>query len=192
MKIKYLGHSCFVVTSNQYSIVLDPFKDVNGFENVCLSCNEAICSHKHGDHCYIEELNIVKKQSPFIVDKVESFHDDDNGNKRGKNNITILKAENKKIVHLGDLGHILNNTQIELLKNTDVLMIPVGGFYTINAFQARKIIDDLNPKNIIPMHYRDGQYGLSQINSIDEFLLLCEDIKDRLLLVKGYNKEIDY
>lgn len=191
MQIKYHGHSCFSVTSNNYVIVLDPYKGVNGFKDINLSANEIICSHSHFDHAYVDEIKITKKDSPFIVKTIKSFHDNMNGQQRGENNITVLNVEGKTIAHLGDLGHLLDEKTINELKNIDVLMIPIGGFYTINSDEALSIINSIDPKYIIPMHYRDGNKGLDVLESIDDFVNKANTIKNKLLLVKGYEESID-
>lgn len=191
MQIKYYGHSCFSVTSNNYVIVLDPYKGVNGFKDINLSANEIICSHSHFDHAYVDEIKITKKDSPFIVKTIKSFHDNMNGQQRGENNITVLNVEGKTIAHLGDLGHLLDEKTINEFKNIDVLMIPIGGFYTINSDEALSIINSINPKYIIPMHYRDGNKGLDVLESIDDFVNKANTIKNKLLLVKGYEESID-
>ena len=191
MQIKYHGHSCFSVTSNNYVIVLDPYKGVNGFKDINLSANEIICSHSHFDHAYVDEIKVTKKDSPFIVKTIKSFHDNMNGQQRGENNITVLNGEGKTIAHLGDLGHLLDEKTINELKNIDVLMIPIGGFYTINSDEALSIINSINPKYIIPMHYRDGNKGLDVLESIDDFVNKANTIKNKLLLVKGYEESID-
>lgn len=190
MKIKYYGHSCFALTSNDYTIVLDPFKDVEGFDDIDLEANEVICSHSHMDHAYVDGVKInVKDNSPFINEKIHVYHDECKGEKRGKNDINILLAENKKIVHLGDLGHVLDEDTIEKLKDTDVLMIPIGGFYTIDYKQAIEIINEIKSKQIIPMHYKDTNKGLPVLGTVEEFMKAYG--KDNLLLLKGYNQEIN-
>ena len=187
MKIKYHGHSCFSVTSDNYTIVLDPYCGVNGFKDIDLQANEVICSHSHKDHSFVEGVSITKAFSPFDISKIESYHDDCNGQKRGLNNIIVLKAEGKTIVHLGDLGHVLNEEIINRIKHCDILMIPVGGYFTIDAKQAIEIIKSVEPKKVIPMHYRDNENGYDVLGTIDEFVNLyrkpCE-------LIKGYEKEI--
>ena len=188
MIIKYHGHSCFSVTSNSYTIVLDPYCGVQGLQDVNLVANEVITSHDHKDHAYLEGVTINKAISSFKVEKIAVYHDDAKGNKRGKNNITILTAENKRIVHLGDLGHLLDESIVERIKGCDVLMIPVGGFFTIDASQAIKIIEDVNPKNVIPMHYRDGNIGYDVLGTIDDFMKLYNK---PCLLVRGYEEEIE-
>lgn len=188
MKIKYHGHSCFSITSNNYTIVLDPYCDVKGFNDVNLVANEVITSHDHKDHAYREGVKITYADSPFIVNRFLCFHDDVNGSKRGINHITLLEAENKRIVHLGDLGHILDKNIISEIKKCDVLMIPIGGYFTIDAIQAIQIIKEVDPKYVIPMHYRDADKGYEVLGTIDEFMKLNNK---PCLLVKGYEVEVE-
>lgn len=192
MKIKYHGHSCFSITSEDYTIVLDPYKNVNGFKDISLKANEVICSHMHGDHSYTDEIAYINDVvSPFIINKIPSYHDNELGQKRGLNDINILMAEGKRVVHLGDLGHVLEDRDVEKLKGVDVLMVPVGGYFTINANEALEIIKKIEPKYIIPMHYKDQNLNFEVLSDINEFLEVAKDYKDRMLLIRGYEEEIE-
>ena len=192
MKIKYHGHSCFSVISDNYTIVLDPYKEVEGYDTLSLTGNEVICSHGHSDHGYKDAVKIIENtNNPFTVETIHVFHDDTNGSQRGLNDINVLCAENKKVVHMGDLGHMLDEDIINSLKHCDVLMIPVGGFYTIDHKQALELIKQIEPKYIIPMHYRDGKHGFDVLESIDDFINDGKQYEDKLLLVKAYEKEIE-
>ena len=190
MKITYNGHACFTVESDGYSIVLDPYKGVRGFGDIDLEANEVLCSHSHFDHAYVDGVKITDGgKSPFTVEFIETFHDDENGAKRGKNRITILSAEGKKVAHLGDLGHLLSDKQAAKLKDLDLIMIPVGGFFTIDADQAAGIIRALDPKYIVPMHYRDEDKGLEVVGTAEDFIeKLTDDERKKLLLVKAYGE----
>jgi len=97
------------------------------------------------------------------------FHDEEGGRRRGKNSIFLIEGENLKLVHLGDLGHIPDEKEIEIFKNPDILMIPVGGYFTIDSNKADKVISILNPKVIIPMHYKTGKLDYP-ISTLDDFL----------------------
>lgn len=191
MKIKYLGHACFVISDDDYSIVLDPYKGVNGFKDINIEANDVLCSHSHFDHAYTDGVKLIKKDNPFKVTFIHTFHDDKEGTLRGDNNITILELNNKKVVHLGDLGHLLNKDVIEKLKGVDALMIPIGDYYTIGPDIACKIIEDINPKAIIPMHYKDNDKGLDVLKTVDDFMKLYKGDKNKLKLVKEYDKEIE-
>ena len=190
MKITYNGHACFTVESEGYEAVLDPFEGVRGFENTDLEADCVLCSHGHHDHAYTDGVKIREgKVSPFKVYFIECFHDDAEGAKRGKNRITVMEAEGKKVAHFGDLGHLLDEEQLGKLKGLDAAMIPVGGFFTIDAKQAAETVRNICPAHIIPMHYRDGDRGLEPVGTVEEFIdLLTEDEKKKLLLVKGYGE----
>ena len=170
--LKWHGHSCFSVTADNYTIVLDPFADgsVPGLPNLDLHANLVLCSHQHSDHGCTDVVTVTEQEnSPFQVLKIDTFHDDAQGTKRGPNRIHILEAGGMRIVHFGDLGCMLTSEQIDLLKKADVLMIPVGGFYTIDADQAKEIVSILEPKVVIPMHYRSDSFGYPVIGRLEEF-----------------------
>lgn len=192
MKITYHGHACFTVETDGYNVVIDPYEGVRGFKDINLEANAVICSHGHHDHNFVDGVKISDAKSKFEISTISCFHDDSKGSKRGTNNINILTAEGKSVVHMGDLGHMLSDADIEKLQGCDVLMIPVGGFYTIGPSDAVQLIKQINPKLVIPMHYKDGVYGLEQIASIDEFLQIAdEDIKSKLALVHGYGQNLE-
>lgn len=170
--IKWHGHSCFSVTADNYTIVLDPFADgsVPGIGNIRPEANAVLCSHFHSDHGCTEVVTVAEKEnSPFEILKIDTYHDDAQGTKRGENRIHILEVDGIRIVHFGDLGCMLTPEQADRLKKADVLMIPVGGFYTIDAAQAKEIVSILDPKVVIPMHYRSDTFGYPVIGKLEEF-----------------------
>ena len=193
MKITYHGHACFTVESGGYSIVLDPYKGVRGYSDIDLTANEVLCSHGHFDHAYTDGVKVLDgPKSPFEIKKIDCFHDDQQGAKRGTNIIHILSAEGKRVAHFGDLGHMLSKEQAEELKDLDCAMIPVCGFFTIDAPAAVEILRQIEPKKIIPMHYKDGDKGLEMVGTVEQFIdLLTEDEKKKLLLVKGYEETVE-
>ena len=177
--IKWYGHSCFSVTADDYTIVLDPFADgyVPGLGNIRPEANAVFCSHLHNDHGCTEVVSITEKNScPFTVSKIDTYHDDAQGTKRGENKIYILETHGIRIVHFGDLGCMLTDEEIEILKHADVVMIPIGGFYTIDAVQAKEIVSILSPTVVIPMHYRSDTFGYPVIGRLEEFTDHCDNI----------------
>ena len=106
------------------------------------------------------------------METVSSFHDDQRGALRGSNTIHILRAEGLRVVHLGDLGHMLRAEQLAPLRGCDILLTPVGGFYTIDAATAKAVADVIAPRVIVPMHYRHGEFGLRPVAEVDDFLRL--------------------
>ena len=175
MKIEYLGHSCFRIND---SLVIDPYKDgsVPGLSPLRVSGAKAICSHEHADHSGRECVEIVERPCDFEITEVPSFHDDAGGALRGANTIFVITSDNgEKLVHLGDLGHFPNEKQLAAISGADYLLIPVGGYYTIDAKTAAEICEAAKPKCIIPMHYRTFDSGYPEIGMVDEFLKLAED-----------------
>ena len=176
MKITWHGHSCFTIDTAQGSVTVDPFQDnyVPGLGVIRPVSDAVFCSHGHGDHHGVDAVQLTGKECGVGVETVSTFHDEVEGAKRGTNLIHIFSAEEMKVIHLGDLGCELTGEQIAALANPDVLLIPVGGFYTIDAKQARAIIDQLNPRAVIPMHYKGQGFGFDVIASVDDFLSLWE------------------
>lgn len=190
IELTYLGHACFTITKDDYSIILDPYKGVRGFKDIEGTYNEVLCSHDHFDHCYKEKIKIISKPSSFCISFVDSYHDDVKGEKRGTNKITIIDSSDKRIVHLGDLGHLLDLDTINKLGKVDVLLVPIGGTYTIDSDFALKIINDINPELIVPMHYKDGDLGLEVLEDIEIFINKAKDYQDKLRLIRAYFKSI--
>ena len=127
MNITWLGHSCFVVESAGWRIVLDPYY-VETYPALHIEADEVLCSHGHRDHAFLEAVTLSgrdKSESPFTVETVSTFHDDKGGTLRGENTIHILRAEGVTLVHCGDLGHELSEKQLAAVKGCDALLIPV-------------------------------------------------------------------
>ncbi len=175
MKIIWNGHSCFTVETEAGTVVLDPFADntVPGYGPLHLKADLVLCSHEHFDHNARETVSLSGRPCSVGVECLASWHDEEQGAKRGVNTIHILSAEGMRLVHLGDLGCELDAAQIRVLKNPDALLVPVGGFYTIDSRQAAEIVRQLQPRVVIPMHYRSGVHGFDVLSTVDEFLKLC-------------------
>ena len=171
MRITWLGHACFMVEYEGYRVVIDPFRDVPGFADVSVEADMVLCSHGHFDHAYTDGVTLREgRANPFTVETVETFHDEEGGALRGKNTVHILRAGGLKVVHLGDLGHRLTREQAEKLWDCDVLMVPVGGTYTVDHAGAISAQAWLLPRVTIPMHYRGDDFGFDNIDTVDEFL----------------------
>lgn len=176
MKITWLGHSCFAIESHGYRIVLDPYQDgsVPGLAPVRIEADRVLCSHGHSDHCGTECVSLRQgASSPFAVETIDTWHDDKNGAKRGPNTIHILDDGQFRIAHLGDLGCELTPAQKDRLRSLSALLIPVGGFFTINAAQAKELAGELMPAVVIPMHYRGKGFGFPVIGKVERFTKLC-------------------
>lgn len=174
--IKWLGHSCFKITKDDFSFVIDPFEpnSVPGLNPIDEEANAVYCSHDHFDHGYRDAVKIVNgAENPFKVTEIHTYHDDCHGEKRGTNTIHIFEADGIKIAHYGDLGCGLSQDEIELLRNCDAIMIPVGGFYTIDAKAAAAIAEITEAKVVIPMHYRSADFGYDVLETVDDYLDIC-------------------
>ena len=172
MKITWLGHACFALESDGYRVLLDPYTKVRGHEELQVSAHKTLCSHEHYDHNArdVVAMPLIERSCPFTIETMDTYHDEAQGKKRGKNTVHILKAENMAAVHLGDLGHLLSEEQAEKLRGCDVLMIPVGGTYTIDGALAKKVVEQVQPKAVIPMHYRHGKYGFEELDTVEKFV----------------------
>lgn len=185
MKVKWLGHSCFLLTSNSGTrVILDPYKAGNGlnYGEVAESADVVLISHEHGDH---NNPGVIKGNPAVIKGPgtrqvkgisfkgTASFHDEAKGAKRGANTIFTFEIDGVKVCHVGDLGHDLSEAEIKELGKVDILFLPVGGFYTCAPTEAATVADKIAPKVIIPMHYRTSKVDTAQFGAIcgvDEFL----------------------
>ena len=177
MKLTWLGHSCFVLEHDGCRIVLDPYF-VETYPALHVSAHEILCSHAHRDHSFTEAVTLLRdgKKSPFAVETVDTFHDEKQGTLRGGNKMHIVHAGGLTVVHAGDLGHELNDAQLAAVKNCDALLLPIGGYYTIDAPTAKKIADAVQARVVVPMHYRFGSHGYDVIGTLDAFTGLYDAV----------------
>ncbi|MDO4523689.1 MAG: MBL fold metallo-hydrolase [Eubacteriales bacterium] len=164
MKLTWIGHSCFKIEKNGYSIVVDPYTagSVPGLDAVNVSANQVLCSHEHGDHNGRAEVELIESnamENPFRIEVIETYHDEVCGAKRGTNKIFIISDGKQRVAHFGDLGCELPEDQMNRLKGLDAALIPVGGYYTIDGRQAADLMVALKPRIVIPMHFRDDAAG---------------------------------
>lgn len=173
MTLTWLGHSCFMLESDGFQVLLDPFRDVPGLPDICITADAVYCSHGHFDHAYTDEVTLTTgKANPFTVREISTFHDNQGGALRGRNTVRAFTSGGLTVVHLGDLGHPLAAEQLEELRGCDVLLLPVGGTYTIDMHQAKAVADAVNPHVVVPMHFREGGAGLEILTSREDFLEL--------------------
>lgn len=180
MKITWIGHSCFKLETKGYTIVLDPYEDgsVPGCASVRETGDEVLCSHEHFDHNFRKGVTLKEHgQSPVKTEVISTWHDDCRGAQRGSNKIHILDDGQVRIAHMGDLGCELDPEQVKRLKGLDAVLIPVGGYYTIDAVQARKLVEEIKPKVTIPMHYRGDGFGFDVLSTVEDYTRLCDDVK---------------
>lgn len=173
MKLIWKGHSCFILESEGSRVVFDPYEpgSVPGCRDIDETADLVICSHGHHDHCYAKGVKIKADARPDIFKIVQTVipHDEAGGSLRGMNTISVVETGGKKIVHFGDIGCQLSEEQEDLVKDADVIMIPVGGFYTVNAEEAAEIIRRIRPKAVIPMHFSGKGFGYDVISGVDKF-----------------------
>lgn len=163
MKIRWLGHASFIIELERGKIITDPPGEKAGYP----VCNEevdiATISHEHWDHNAVHVLKgnprVIRGEGLFeleeaIIKGISSYHDKNKGRERGNNTIYKISAEGIDILHLGDLGHILNGEHLKQIGNVDVILLPVGGVYTIDADGAFENMQLLKPRIVIPMHFK--------------------------------------
>ena len=178
MEINWLGHSCFRLKGSRATVVTDPYPPDLGYTMGKVTANVITVSHQHPGHSYIAGINGEPKSvtgpgeyeiSGVLFIGMPSYHDEDKGQQRGKNTIYLLEMDEITICHLGDLGHTLSTSQAEELDNIDILMLPVGGMSTIDASRAAEIVRQLEPKVVIPMHYKT-EVIKRDLATVDKFL----------------------
>jgi Predicted Zn-dependent hydrolases of the beta-lactamase fold len=179
MRIEYFGHSCFKIEGERgVRILTDPFDSSVGYKLPDVEADIVSVSHDHFDHNYTEairgDFKLINKTGIFYVRDINingiiSHHDNVNGKKRGDNIIYTFDVDGIKVCHLGDLGHTLNSDQVARIGGVDVLLIPVGGYYTIDANDAVKVIGQLKPSIVMPMHYKTPVVDFP-IEPVDVFL----------------------
>lgn len=179
MKLEWIGHACFRLTAeNGTVIVTDPYDDSVGIRVPKLTADLVTVSHEHHDH---NNLDIVEGRPKVArearaaqvggvtTQAVTSYHDDRGGALRGRNSIRIFYIDALKVVHMGDQGCLPAEPVLQAILNADVMMIPVGGFYTIDAKGAKEIVDLTRPKCVIPMHYKT-EHCAYPIAGVEPFL----------------------
>lgn len=176
--LTWRGHSCFRIESDGYSVVTDPFTDdtVPGYGHVRETADEVICSHEHGDHNFRDGVTVREEHpaNPFRVTVVECPHDDAGGSKRGMNKIHVFDNGTLRVAHFGDIGCPLDEAQREAIGKLDAVMVPVGGFYTMEPDGIAELMEQLAPRVIIPMHYRSDMFGYPVIGTLDAYLKLVK------------------
>src|SRR5438067_5968777 len=174
MEISWLGHSCFLLRGKIVTLITDPFSPQLGHSLGKINAPIVTISHNHPGHHYAEGVGgnpyVVRgpgeyEISDVLITGVASYHDNKRGQERGRNTIYVIHMDDLIICHLGDLGHILQEEQLEEVADADVLLIPIGGQNVLNAAQAAEVISQVEPRIVIPMHYPSGETP----NPLDKF-----------------------
>ena len=163
MEIVWLGHSCFRIRGKEATIVTDPFDKTLGYPMRKPNASIVTVSHNHPQHSFVDGVagspRVVRRPGEYdisnvFINGIATFHDKEKGAQRGKNTVFFMEIDEVKVCHLGDLGHVPTSEQVEQMSGTDILMVPVGGVSTLDAAAAAETIGLLEPKLVIPMHYK--------------------------------------
>lgn len=181
MKVKWLGHASFLITAeNGTRIITDPYVAGSGLKygEIKEPAEIVTVSHDHFDHNNVASVGgnpqVVKDPAPTEIGGIKfrgvpTYHDDSQGKERGNNVIFTMEIDGLRVCHVGDLGHPLSNQQVADIGKVDVLLIPVGGFFTIDAKVASDVCGKLSPKVVIPMHFKNDRCDFP-IAGVDDFL----------------------
>ena len=182
MKIKYLGHSCFLVQGTR-SVVTDPFSDI-GYEMERVKADFCLVSHGHFDHNCVEKVSGAKviygdsaagEGADIALERISTFHDNKKGALRGSNFVCKFTVDGVRFCHLGDIGEDFSKETADRIGGCDVLFIPVGGNYTIDRVEAKKYADAIAPSLIVPMHFKTRRSRID-IDGLDRFKSLYKSI----------------
>jgi len=204
--VKWLGHSCFyLVSSSGLRVVTDPFGSDVPYPEISPEADVVTISHEHFDH---NNSSVVKGKPKVLrgvnpstkkFQKLEetlgdvtfrtihSYHDEDKGRKRGENAIFVMEFPGLRLAHLGDLGHPLDEDTARSMGEVDVLLIPVGGYYTIGGQIAKEVVRSLSPRIVIPMHYKTRYTSSWPISEVNEFISGQRNVK----LIGGNRVDIE-
>lgn len=181
MKLKWYGHSCFGLTfANGTTLITDPFDDTTGYPLCTARADAVTSSHDHFDHNHIASVSgqpaMINTPGAHEIGGVKvtgtaSFHDPEGGKLRGRNVIFSIEGDGLKIVHLGDLGHALNEEQLSAISGADLMLIPIGGTFTITTAQAVELIAQAKPRTAVAMHFHNA-YCQFPITDEKEFIAL--------------------
>jgi L-ascorbate metabolism protein UlaG (beta-lactamase superfamily) len=178
MEISWLGHSCFRIKGKQVTVITDPYSPDLGYSLGKPSAQIVTVSHQHPGHSYVQGVGGNPRPvtgpgeyeiSDVLIIGLATFHDAERGSQRGKNTVYLMEIDELAVCHLGDLGHMLTAEQMEDLENVDILLLPVGGQSTINASVAAEVMRQLEPKVVIPMHYKTEALA-RELDPVERFL----------------------
>lgn len=190
MKVKWLGHAAFLITSDEGTkVVTDPYQsgqfglDYGKIED---AADIVVVSHDHADHNYVQGVpgspQVVKgsgtQQAKGIEFKgIASYHDDSGGGQRGPNDIFCFTVNGVRVCHLGDLGHMLSEQQLAEIGEVDVLLTPMAGNFTIDAATASRTVERIKPRVVIPMHFKTGKCSSFPVTDVEPFLAGKKNVK---------------
>lgn len=191
MKVKWLGHAAFIITSEKgVRIITDPYEPSGfggtlNYGSIKEEADIVVVSHDHPDHNYLGEIRgspeVVKGAGTHRVGEIEikgvpAHHDASGGRERGNVTMAVFAVDGVRVCHVGDLGHQPTGQQLAELGPVDVLLVPVGGLYTIDASEATLLVERMAPRSVIPMHYRTDKC-LFPISGVEDFLKGKENVR---------------
>jgi len=178
MEISWLGHSCFRIRGRQATVITDPYPPDLGYSLGKPTAHIVTVSHQHPGHSYVQGISggprLVTGPGEYeisgvLITGIATFHDRERGKQRGRNTVYLMEVDEVSVCHLGDLGHALTAGQVEEIGNVDVLLLPVGGVSTINAPVAAEVVRQLEPRAVVPMHYKTEALNW-ELEPVDRFL----------------------
>lgn len=179
MQVRWLGHASFLIVSGAASLITDPFDERCGYQPYDQPVSIATVSHDHWDHNAVERLagspQVIRDQLEpvdthgMVIQGFLSYHDPNHGRDRGYNTLYKVSAENIDLLHMGDQGVLLDEEQIAAIGNVDILFLPVGGRYTMDAADAFRTVEQLKPRIAIPMHYQTPCCSIKELAPLEHF-----------------------
>jgi L-ascorbate metabolism protein UlaG (beta-lactamase superfamily) len=191
MKIKWYGHAAFLLTSDQgVRVILDPYEPGAfggqlSYGKINDQADLVLTSHDHADHNDVKSLpgsperiadTKLRQVKGLTVKGVATYHDGSKGSERGKNIVFKVTMDELQVCHLGDLGHSLTGKEVAEIGAVDILLIPVGGYFTIDPKEATQVAEQIKAKVVIPMHFKTGKCGFP-IAPVDDFLKGKSNVK---------------
>jgi L-ascorbate metabolism protein UlaG (beta-lactamase superfamily) len=192
MKLRYLGHAAFELDlADGRRIVFDPYEAESydgalAFGPISGPHDIAVVSHDHPDHRFegvVSQAAAVWDRagetdiSGVRITSIPTFHDETEGSERGTNLISIVEADGVRVAHLGDLGHAITKADAPALEGVDVMIVPIGGYFTIDAAVAKAVVEEFSPKIVVPMHYKSDKCGFP-IAPVEDFTMLMGEFKE--------------
>lgn len=196
-EITWFGHACFRIRGRNASVLTDPVPRSSGYDMGMPGADIVTISHHHSGHAALDEVSegyrLIDGPGEYeiheiFVTGIQTYHDTERGKQRGKNTVYVMEFEDLVICHLGDIGHVLTEEQVEAISSVDVLLVPAGGGPTITPAQAGEIIGQVAPGVIIPMQFRTerGDYDREPVDAFVKELASTEHEKlDRLTVRKS-------
>lgn len=181
--IRWWGQACFSISDGVHTVIADPFPADFGYKPPDMPAQVVLVSHEHRDHNGVEAVQgnptVIRGPGTHAAAGlsflgIASHHDDQGGGQRGPNTIFVWQMARWRLAHLGDLGAPLTDEQVAAIGPVDVVMVPVGGYYTIDASQAAAVVDQLDTPIVLPMHYKTEAMPRLPIANVDDFVTVAE------------------